>query len=141
MVSATIMFTQTSCVIPQAILLYRGRDHVLPNRYFDLGRFGTIVNAVAVSWTIFLDVLVCFPTSMPVTAENMNYVSVVFVGLASFVVLLWFSTKRGTFKGPHVNIGLMNERRLAALHTETVGPEMDDSKARDSRVSFIRPTE
>lgn len=141
MVSATIMFTQTSCVIPQAILLYRGRDQVLPNRYFDLGRFGPIVNAIAVAWTVFLDVLVCFPTSMPVSAENMNYVSVVFVGLTSFVVLLWFGTKKGVFVGPHVNIGLMNERRLAALHPDIVGAEMDDSKARDSRVSFSRPVD
>jgi choline transport protein len=135
------MFTQTSCVIPQAILLYRGRDQVLPKRYFDLGRFGNIVNATAVAWTIFLDVLVCFPTSMPVSVENMNYVSVVFVGLASFVVLLWFSTKRGVFIGPHVNIGLMNERRLAALQTDTVDADVDDPKARESRVSVISPVD
>lgn len=69
----------------------------------------------------------------------MNYVSVVFVGLASFVVLLWFSTKRGKFIGPHVNIGLMNERRLAALKTDTVGAEVDDLKAKESRVSIVRP--
>ncbi|KAL7811921.1 amino acid transporter [Trichoderma gracile] len=141
MVSATIMFTQTSCVIPQAILLYRGRDQVLPKRYFDLGRFGTLVNATAVAWTVFLDILVCFPTSMPVSVENMNYVSVVFVGLASFVVLLWFSTKRGVFMGPHVNVGLMNERRLAALQTDTVDAERDDSKAAESRVSYISPVD
>ncbi|KAJ6442490.1 amino acid transporter [Purpureocillium lavendulum] len=81
MVNNAIIFLQTSCIIPQAILLYRGRE----------------------PWVVFLDVLYCFPTSMPVTAQNMNYVSVVGVGLLSFVVLLWFTTKRNVFKGPRVD--------------------------------------
>ena len=118
MVSAAIIFQQTSCVIPQAILLYRGRDKVLPERYFNLGRLGPFINAIAVAWVCFLDVLYCFPTTMPVTPQNMSYVSIVTVGLVSFVVILWFTTKRGVFTGPKIDYDLLNARRNMALRSE-----------------------
>jgi choline transport protein len=118
MVSAAIIFQQTSCIIPQAILLYRGRDKVLPERYFNLGKLGAPINATAVAWVIFLDILYCFPTAMPVSPQNMSYVSVVSVGLVTFVIVLWFTTKRSTFKGPHVDLDLLNARRHAAIEGE-----------------------
>jgi choline transport protein len=118
MVSAAIIFQQTSCIIPQAILLYRGREKVLPERYFNLGRLGVPINAIAVAWVVFLDILYCFPTAMPVTPANMSYVSVVTVGLVGFVIALWFTTKRGTFKGPHIDMALLNARRHAAIEGE-----------------------
>ncbi len=123
MVNAAIMFLQTSCIIPQAILLYRGRDRILPERYFSLGRLGTAVNAIAVAWVIFLDILYCFPAFKPVTPQSMSYVSVVCVGLLSFVIVLWFTTKRGQFKGPQINLGIMRDRRLMALETQLAGVE------------------
>lgn len=116
MVSAAIIFLQTSCVIPQAVILYRGRDKVLPPRYFNLGKFGMPVNAIAVAWVVFLDVLYCFPTAMPVTPQNMSYVSVVSAGLVGFVIILWFTTKRKTFLGPHINLELLHARRVDGLH-------------------------
>ncbi|CEI70466.1 hypothetical protein FVEN_g1028 [Fusarium venenatum] len=115
MVSAAIIFLQTSCVIPQAVLLYRGRERVLPLRYFNLGKYGTLINGVSVLWVVFLDILYCFPTAMPVTAENMSYVSVVFVGLVGFVIVLWFTTKKNTFTGPRIDIDMLNARRVAAV--------------------------
>lgn len=118
MVSAAIVFLQTSCVIPQAILLYRGRDKVLPERYFSLGRWGWAINFTAVAWVTFLNVLYCCPTAMPVTPQNMSYVSVIVVGLVGFVVALWWTTKRATFKGPHVDLDRLNRMRLEAIHGE-----------------------
>ncbi|KAJ5744895.1 hypothetical protein N7533_009765 [Penicillium manginii] len=118
MVNAAIVFQQTSCIIPQAIVLLRGRNQVLPERYFNLGIFGAPLNAIAVVWVLFLDILYCFPTSMPVTPQNMSYVSVVTVGLVSFVIVLWFLNKRNTFKGPNVDYNLLNMRRMANLHGE-----------------------
>jgi choline transport protein len=116
MVNAAIVFLQTSCVIPQAILLYRGRDRVLPERHFSLGRYGAVINALAVAWVGFLNVLYCFPTALPVTPQNMSYVSVVCSGLVGFVIALWFTTKRRTFTGPRIDYQLLNERRMAAIH-------------------------
>ena len=121
MVSAAIVFQQTSCIIPQAILLYRGRDRVLPERHFSLGKFGAAINATAVAWVIFLDVLYCFPTAMPVTPQNMSFVSVVSVGLVGFVFLLWVTTKRKVFKGPQIDYELLKVRRMAAIHSDLEG--------------------
>ncbi|CAM1505252.1 Fc.00g108890.m01.CDS01 [Cosmosporella sp. VM-42] len=123
MVSANVIFLQTSCVIPQAILLYRGRSKVLPERYFSLGRYGVLINSVAVVWVLFLDVVFCLPTAMPVTAQNMNYVSVVCVGFGTFIVGLWYTSKKGVFTGPKVDMEKLAQRRQAALHN--AGVEVD----------------
>ena len=124
MVSAAIVFQQTSCIIPQAILLYRGRERVLPERHFSLGKFGVAINATAVTWVIFLDILYCFPTAVPVTPQNMSFVSVVSAGLVGFVFALWFTTKRKVFQGPQIDYELLKARRIAAIHS---GPEGLDS--------------
>ena len=116
MVGANIIFLQTSCVIPQAILLYRGRDKVLPKRIFSLGRYGVFFNAAAVLWVLFLDIVYFIPTLQPVTVTNMNYVSVVTVGLVCFVLILWFTTKRVTFIGPKIDMEKLRMRREEALN-------------------------
>jgi choline transport protein len=118
MVSAAIIFQQTSCILPQAILLYRGRDKVLPERYFNLGKLGVSINATAVTWVLFLDILYCFPTAMLVTPQNVSYVSVVSVGFMLFVLALWFLTKRGVFKGPRIDFELLHQRRHDAIVSE-----------------------
>jgi choline transport protein len=120
MVGANIIFLQTSCVIPQAILLYRGRDKVLPKRHFSLGRYGAFINATAVLWVVALDVIYFIPTLQPVTVTNMNYVSVVTAGIVTFILVLWFTTKRNSFKGPAVDMELIRMRREEALHQDEV---------------------
>ena len=134
MAGAAIIFLQTSCVIPQAILLYRRRDRVLPKRHFNLGKLGVPINAIAVVWVAFLNVLYCFPTSMPVTPQNMSYVSVVCTGLVGVVVVLWFTTKRGTFTGPKIDFELLNSRRLAVIEDGIVAVKVS-SEDRDSMQS------
>ncbi|KAK7223078.1 hypothetical protein V2G26_011081 [Clonostachys chloroleuca] len=118
MVSAAIIFVQTSIVLPQAVLLFRGRDQVLPPRYMNLGKFGVVVNALAVSWVVFLNVIYCFPTRMPVSGKNMNYVSIVCVGMMAFILLLWFTTKKKTFMGPTIDIKVLHARRVEGMQTE-----------------------
>jgi choline transport protein len=129
MVSANVIFLQTSCIIPQAILLYRGRSNVLPERYFNLGRFGPAINFISIIWVLFLDVVFCLPNTMPVTAQNMNYVSVVCFGAVAFVVTLWYTSKKGVFTGPKVDMEKLQQRRQAAMHSNQViesnGREVD----------------
>lgn len=143
MVSGAVIFQQTSCILPQAIVLYRGRDRILPERYFNLGRLGPVINAVAVAWVLFLNILYCFPTTLPVTPVNMSYVSVVAAGLIGFVVVLWFTTKRGVFTGPKIDFDLLAQRRNAALHgqmatIDAVSAEAVDIKdgAKESKAGF-----
>lgn len=73
-----MVFMQMCCALPQMILLYHGRDKILPNRPFSLGRLGSTV-----------------------TKENMNSVVVVTAGFTGIMFALYLP-KRGTFKGPRV---------------------------------------
>lgn len=123
MVGAAVIFLQTSCALPQAIILWRGRERVLPERPFSLGRYGTFVNAVSVAWVVFLDIISFLPAEMPVTKENMNYVSVVSVGLTGIVLALYFFTKRGKYLGPRV----FNDPAEERMGTPKIqGKELDD---------------
>lgn len=119
MVSANIIFLQSSCVIPQAITLWRGRDRVLPERYFSLGRYGPLFNIISIVWVLFVDVVACLPTVLPAEPASMNYVSVVCVGLIMFVIGLWFVSKKGTFKGPKIDMEKMLARRTAAMNPDS----------------------
>lgn len=85
MVGAAVVFMQMCCALPQMILLYHGRDKILPDWPFSLGRLGSTV-----------------------TKENMNYVVVVIAGFTGIISALCLP-KRGTFKGPRVPDEHMSE--------------------------------
>lgn len=121
MIGVANIFLQTSCIVPQAILLYRGRSKVLPPRYFSLGRYGSLVNFTAVLWVLFLNIIYFLPFVRPVTTTNMNYASVVAVGLATFVLGLWLLVKRKTFLGPRVDMEELVRRREMALFGREFG--------------------
>jgi len=102
-VATSILSLNITYVIPQAILLIRGRANVLPKRHFDLGAaFGTFCNVFSCAWVALYAVLFCFPIFLPVTAKSMNYVSVVMAGTVLFVVVMWFARGRGRFTGPNI---------------------------------------
>lgn len=73
MVSASVIFLVGSYVIPQTLLLFKDRTQVLPERAFDLGRWGYVVNLVSTISTFFLLIACCIPTEYPITRANMNY--------------------------------------------------------------------
>ncbi len=98
--NAAILFINMSYAIPQGIVVWRGRDKILPERYMNLGRFGAFCNVFSVVWVAFFIILFCFPTISTTTAQNMNYVSVVTVGCFAIITAVWFSGKNRSFSGP-----------------------------------------
>ncbi|KAI2714173.1 hypothetical protein CBS147318_6914 [Penicillium roqueforti] len=128
MAGAAVIFLQTSCALPQAILLWRGR-HIMPERPFSLGRFGFAINLISVLWVILLDILCFLPAEMPVTKENMNYVSVVSVGLTAAVLALYVFSKRGQYLGPR----LPNELGQIVDGEELGNMELKDSGEKMSK--------
>ena len=89
-----------SYIIPIVCFLIRGRSDLPKERYFNLGRFGPIINVIAVGWASMVSVFLCFPVYLPVTALTMNYASaVIAVGLVLFT-LLWFLHARQHYEVP-----------------------------------------
>ncbi|KAI1619287.1 amino acid/polyamine transporter I [Exophiala viscosa] len=104
-ISLSILGLNLTYIIPQAVVVIRGRDKVLPKRPLNLGPvFGTFCNVFSVVWMLLFSVLFCFPVFLPATTQNMNYLSVVVVGLGIFVFALWWGGKRKTFTGPHIDL-------------------------------------
>jgi choline transport protein len=98
--NASILFINLSYVIPQAIVVYRGRSKTIPKRYLNLGAFGAFCNIFSTAWVAFYIVIFCFPTNNPPTVQNMNYVAVVFVGAMLIIIAVWLCGKKSTFTGP-----------------------------------------
>ncbi|KAF4215849.1 hypothetical protein CNMCM8980_004178 [Aspergillus fumigatiaffinis] len=99
-VSMAILSMNMTYVIPQGILLFRGRERVLVDRYFDLGRYGVFVNAFSCVWVGLYTVIFCFPTIMPPTPSNMNYLAPVVVIIVVLILVVWYGGKKKTFFGP-----------------------------------------
>ncbi|RAH57479.1 amino acid transporter [Aspergillus piperis CBS 112811] len=114
MVSANIVFMMTSYVIPQGIAVWRGRSSVLPIRHFNLGIWGSFVNITSCVWVCFLDIVACFPIIRPVTAANMNWVSVVIFITTAYMVLAWYLWQRHVFRGPRLNTRFIQNSRSRA---------------------------
>ncbi|KAL9623413.1 MAG: hypothetical protein Q9160_002306 [Pyrenula sp. 1 TL-2023] len=132
MVGATTVFFGTSYVIPQGILVWRGRDRVLPRRHLNLGRWGWWVNVLSVAWTILANVVYCIPVTRPVTAENMNWISVMVVFIVALMLVTWFVSIKHVFRGPSINMEMLLRARnetLKGVHVadeRVLGPEKSE---------------
>jgi choline transport protein len=67
---------------------------------WNLGKIGLAVNILAISFCIFLIIFLPFPVILPVTAQNMNYASVVFMGVILFSFVDWVVRGRKRYTGP-----------------------------------------
>lgn len=94
----------TSYVIPIAYMLhYRWTStQTAPLRfgYFRLGKLGWILNVISLAWGVLAIVFSTFPSSEPVTAQNMNYSIVVFGGWVISGYVYFLLCQRKTYKGP-----------------------------------------
>lgn len=124
-ISVAILGLNVTYTVPQAIVAIRGRDKVLPPRPFALGKWtGLFCNVFSCIWIAMYTVWFCFPTFIPVEAQNMNYLSVIAVGALLFIGLSWFLGKCKTFTGPKVVFeGLSQPADLSASSNIDQGQE------------------
>ncbi|KAK4144850.1 amino acid/polyamine transporter I [Dichotomopilus funicola] len=85
-----------SYVLPIVCKLMYGRFERGP---WHLGRWSLPMNIVAVGWNVFVSVIFFLPTKLPVTNENMNYASVVFVFVTLFSLGFWYAQGRHYYTG------------------------------------------
>ncbi|VDB95431.1 unnamed protein product [Peniophora sp. CBMAI 1063] len=98
-VSVSVICLGSSYAMPVAISL-ASRRRLVKHAPYSLGKWGTVVNAIAVSWIVFAIVLFCMPTTVPPTPTTMNYASVVFVGFALFSGVWYLFNGRFHYRGP-----------------------------------------
>ncbi|KAJ9307376.1 hypothetical protein DTO217A2_3058 [Paecilomyces variotii] len=70
---------------------------------FTLGKWGTPLNLIAITWVLLISVILFFPPSRPVTAANMNYAVCVAAFIAIFSLVWWWVSARWKYTGPRTN--------------------------------------
>ncbi|KAH6658440.1 amino acid permease [Truncatella angustata] len=94
-----------SYVLPICYMLLHGRSRLARADYgpFRLGRpLGVVLNLVSVVWLVVSILFSTFPSAMPVTAQTMNYSSVVMAGWMAFGTAYYFAWGRKCFRVPEV---------------------------------------
>lgn len=87
--------------IPITLLMIRKLLNEHP-RYgpFKLGRWGIPVNMFGLCYLIWNAFWVCFPSSYPVSAENMNYAAPIFTTVVIAAIIDWHTTGKKRFQVP-----------------------------------------
>lgn len=100
-VSASVISLYISYVIPVLLIAKRRlHDDSLQWGPFKLGRFGILINLGPIVYTFFICIFLCFPTSLPVTAKNMNYSSLIVGGVTILSCIFWIISGRKRYHGP-----------------------------------------
>ncbi|CAK7910057.1 choline transport protein [[Candida] anglica] len=97
MVTACITFSLISYIFPVVCLWIKGRDNIVHGPFW-LGKFGYFTNFILLFWACFAMVVYSFPPIMPVTAGNMNYVSVVIFVFGIYALVYWFCRGKYRFR-------------------------------------------
>ncbi|KAF8797589.1 hypothetical protein BYT27DRAFT_7265596 [Phlegmacium glaucopus] len=106
--SLTAMALDLSYIIP---IFCRRVYHSHPDVMFTPGPFymgdgwlGLLFNCTCITWTLFVSVIFSIPTILPVTKLNMNYASVITVGVIVFAYVWYFAAAHKHYTGPKSNV-------------------------------------
>lgn len=71
---------------------------------WNLGRWGVWINAWAMAYTCWTIIFLPFPSTVPVTAANMNYSGPIMGLVLLLAVVLWFARARKHWQGPNIDV-------------------------------------
>jgi len=126
--SLTAMALDSSYIIPIILRrVYRNHPEVIfkPGPfYMGDGLLGWAANITCCTWVIFVCVIFSFPNVLPLTKDNMNYASVITIGVV-VLSLVWYALGgRKHYKGPVSNLPQAVKARDSDVNSE----EKDDMK-------------
>jgi choline transport protein len=75
------------------------RSTFAPGFFWMKGAVGFVVNILSCIYIVAFIVIFCFPYTLPPTAQNMNYASLMTGGLSIFVAVWWLFRQR-SYEGP-----------------------------------------
>ncbi|EEY23055.1 conserved hypothetical protein [Verticillium alfalfae VaMs.102] len=119
--SMAIIGMYLSYALPIGYMLFRGRKVLYTNDYgkFKLGKvLGPAMNVVSLIWMAVVVVFSTFPTMMPVTAQTMNYSTVVLAGWVLFGVVYYFAYGRDKYLVPVINVSVITGMSTVAEDVE-----------------------
>lgn len=68
------------------------------------GSWGRLINIFALVYTLYTSIWLSFPSTLPVTASNMNYCGPIMVFVLAVALFLWFAWARKSWSGPNLTI-------------------------------------
>ncbi|KAJ5389664.1 uncharacterized protein N7496_000732 [Penicillium cataractarum] len=96
-----------------------GRRNMVPGPFYMGQKLGMAVNITALMYILVTVVFFCFPFVLPVTVQNMNYTSVISVGLMALTAMWWIFRGRREYQGPQYSFEAAE--RLSAFQTGKEG--------------------
>jgi choline transport protein len=86
------------------VALKRLRNQSLPRARWSLGRFGSPINLIAVVYSSFAIVFICFPVATPIEPASMNWAIVMFSAVLGIALVYYFKYARMVYVGPVVYV-------------------------------------
>ncbi|KAJ5109796.1 Amino acid/polyamine transporter I [Penicillium argentinense] len=93
-----------------------GRRNIVPGPFYMGKHLGMAVNIVSLLYILVTVIFFCFPLVMPATVQNMNYTSVITVGLMTLTALWWFVRGKSEYRCPQFSFEAA--KRLKYLPSE-----------------------
>ncbi|RDW89515.1 hypothetical protein BP6252_01547 [Coleophoma cylindrospora] len=93
----------TSYCIPFLLKVIYHQNFCFRKGPFQLGHFSRFVSLVAVLWILFSCIVLCLPTSTPVTIQTLNYSPIAFGVIAVSAIGFWLLRAMRVFVGPVKN--------------------------------------
>lgn len=102
--------------------------------YMGPGLLGLAANVTCISWTLFVCVIFSLPTVFPVTQFNMNYASVIAVGVVFLSGVWYVLSAHRHYHGPTSNLDAGTKGRLGL---ENVQPESSSISEKEKDHAFV----
>lgn len=97
----TTVSTLTSyTIVIVCVLIRRFRGQSLPKSRFSLGRWGAVINILAICFLLPVFVFMFFPAVVSPTPQTMNWAIVMYVGIMSFATAYYFVWGRRDYVAP-----------------------------------------
>ncbi|KAJ7623574.1 amino acid transporter [Roridomyces roridus] len=100
---ASVIGLYTSYAVPILLCITSGRNKFEAG-WFTLGRWSIPIGVVAVSWVIFITVLLLFPPGQKPEPGTMNYATLLVGAVFVFATVSWIFSARKWFHGPVRNV-------------------------------------
>jgi len=122
----TTVALDISYIVPIACRrIFRNHPEVQfkPGPFYMRGALGWFANITCIVWTMFIAIILCFPTYLPTTAQTMNYAGVIFLGVLTLALTWYALSAHKYYHGPQGNLAM---KRFVGGSNGVDGSENDD---------------